>query len=309
MFSRLFESISYPLISFVFFIFIVFMYLINKRYNSYSNRIYRVLLILTFITSITTFVFDFSRDDISIFKDYDIFFARLYTTCMLFWATTYSYYLIINTLLKDASKKKHVIAALIAYGITLILFIWTCFEKVEFGTDRIYTIVGDILTPLYIELGIVGLIYMLSLILGHKHMNKTQFVMHTMILIILILVTLLRFFANWEIDYFCYFVCLIPIALYFSSESSSYLQSIELEKSKKEFETSNELQNQKIMSLSSELINPFSNILYSNELINENNLTEEQIKNEKIKIYNETKKIYDLITITAKSESEVQNND
>lgn len=309
MFSRLFESVCYPLLAFGFFVFIVFMYLNNKRYNSYANKTYRFLLILTFITSIGVFLFDFARADISIFKDLDMIFARIYTSSFLLWAATYSYYLVITTLLKDTSKKNLKLAKILIYGFTFILFIWACIAKLEFGPERVYSIVGDILVPLYVEFGFVGLIYILSLIIGHKRMNKTQLVMHTMILIILLLTTLLRFLANWDVNYFSYYACLIPIALYFSSESSAYLKSIELEKSKKDFETSNELQNQMIMSLSSELTNPLSNIMYSSELMNENVLTDEQFNNEKIKIYNETKKIYDLITITSKGESEVETND
>ena len=309
MFSKLFESISYPLIAFIFFIFIVFIYLINKRYNSYSNKAYRVLLIITFIASFAIFFFDLARAQVSIFKGLDNIFARIYTISFLLWASTYSYYLIITIMLKDVSLKKLRITKAIVYSITLILIIYSLLTKIEYDPIKTYSLTGDILIPLYIEFGIVFIIYLISIIPGYKKMTKAQFVMHIFVLIILITVILQKFLLDLDVNYFSYLACIIPIAIFFSSESSAYLQSIELEKSKNELEISNELQNQKIMSLSSELINPFANIIYSNELINENVLNEEQIKNEKIKIYNETKKIYDLITVTSQSESEVENND
>lgn len=309
MYSKLFESISYPLVAFFFFMFIVFIYMINSKYNSYSNKAYRLLLIITFISSIAIFMFDLAKAEVSIFKGLDFVFARIYTTCYILWASTYSYYLLITLIFKNISTKKIRITQAIIAGITLILIIWTFFEKIEYDPIKTYSIVGSIHVPLLIDFAFVLIIYILSLILGHKKVTKTQFVMHILILFISENVLLQKFFTPLDINFFSYLICIIPIALFFGSESSSYLKSVELEKSKKELEISNELQNQKIISISNELINPFSNIIYSNQLINENVLSEEQIKNEKIKIYNETKKIYDLITVTSQNESEVQNND
>ena len=142
-------------------------------------------------------------------------------------------------------------------------------------------------------------------ILKHKKMNKTQLVMHLTILFILVVMTLLRFFTSWDINYFTYVMCIVPIVLFFSSESSAYLLGKEMEESNKNLAIINKQQNDKINGLSSELREPLSNIIYSNTLLQSNQLSEEEFKNEKTKVYNETYKLYNIIYQSSQNTSEV----
>ena len=96
MFSKLFDSISFPLIAFIFFIFVSLMYFVNKKYNSYANKTYRVLLFFTLTTSLTLFFDFFGTDGVPVFKGLEPIFARLYILSTMLWASTYSYYLIIK---------------------------------------------------------------------------------------------------------------------------------------------------------------------------------------------------------------------
>ena len=187
-----------------------------------------------------------------------------------------------------------------------MLFIWSCFLKLEFHHRTIYAIGGKALIPLYVEFAVTGTIYLFSLILKHKLMNKTQIMMHSTVLIILIIMTLFRFFTSWDVNYFTYIICLIPMALYFSSESSAYLLGIELDKSKKEYEKSNQELNKFIYDISNNLNESFDNIYHAKKIIEDNNIEEQEFINEKVKIYNETKNIYDLIVRASQNESEVQ---
>ena len=306
MFSRLFDSISFPLLAFVFFLFVTIMYYSNKRYNSYANKTYRVLLFLTFTTSLTLFFDFFGTDGVPGFDGLQAIFARLYILSTMLWASTYSYYLIINFMLKDADVKKLKLIKYLLYGFNILLFIWSCFLELEFQHRNIYAIGGNALTPLYVEFAFTGTLYLLSLILKYKIMNKTQLVMHSMILVILIIMTVFRFFTSWDVNYFTYVICIIPIVLYFSSESSAYLLSKDLEQARINLEKTNSEQNQKINNLSIQLNESMSNIICSQDLLNNNQLSETDFINEKTKIYNETRKIYDLIVQTSQEESEVQ---
>ena len=206
MFSRLFDSISFPLLAFVFFIFVTIMYYSNKRYNSYANKTYRVLLFLTFTTSLTLFFDFFGTDGVPGFDGLHAIFARLYILSTMLWASTYSYYLIINFMLKDANVKKLKLIKYLLYGFNILLFIWSCFLELEFQHRNIYAIGGNTLTPLYVEFAFTGTLYLLSLILKYKIMNKTQLVMHSMILVILIIMTVFRFFTSWDVNYFTYII-------------------------------------------------------------------------------------------------------
>ena len=304
MFSKLFDSISYPLDAFVFFIFVSIMYLINKKYNSYSNKTYRILLVLTLTTSLTLFFDFFGTDGVPGFKGLETIFARGYILSTMLWAATYSYYLII-TFFMEEDVKKYRILKLIIYGFNILLFTWSCFRDLELHHRSIYAIGGKALIPLYVEFAVTGTIYLLTPILKHKKMNKTQLVMHLTILLILVVMTLLRFFTSWDINYFTYVMCIVPIVLFFSSESSAYLLGKEMEESNKNLEIVNKQQNDKINSLSSELREPLSNIIYSNTLMKNNQLSEEDFKNEKIKVYNETYKLYNIIYQSSQNTSEV----
>lgn len=304
MFSKLFDSISYPLDAFVFFIFILIMYFINKRYNSYTNKTYRVLLVLTITTTLALFFDFFGTDGVPGFKGLETIFARAYILSTMLWASTYSYYLIINFFMKE-DVKKYRILKIVLYGFNILLFIWSCFMELELHHRSIYAIGGKALIPLYVEFAVTGTIYLLTPILKHKSMNKTQLVMHLTILLILSVMTLLRFFTSWDINYFTYIMCIVPIVLYFSSESSAYLLGKEIEESNKQLSIINKEQNDRINKLSTELREPLSNIIYSKEVIDSKQLSEEEFKNEKIKIYNETYKLYNIIFQSSQEKSEV----
>ena len=304
MFSKLFDSISYPLDAFVFFIFVSIMYLINKKYNSYSNKTYRVLLLFTLLTSLSLFFDFFGTDGVPGFKGLETIFARSYILFTMLWASTYSYYLIINFFMEE-DVKKYRILKIVLYGFNILLFIWSCFRELELHHRSIYAIGGKALIPLYVEFAVTGAIYLLTPILKHKKMNKTQLVMHLTILLILGVMTILRFFTSWDINYFTYVMCIFPIVLYFSSESSAYLLGKEMEESSKNLSLLNKQQNDKINNLSSEFRESLSNILYSQDLLDSNQLSETDFKNEKTKIYNETYKINNLINQTAQQTSEV----
>ena len=300
MFSRLFDSISFPLVAFIFFIFVMIMYFSNKRYSSYANKTYRVLLFLTVTTSLTLFFDFFGTDGVPGFKGLQEIFARGYILSTMLWAATYSYYLIISLFVKEQTVKKLRMIKYILYGLNILLFIWSCFLELEFQHRTIYAIGGKALTPLYVEFAFTGTIYLLSFILKTKLMNKTQIVMHAMILFVLIVMTLLRFFTSWDVNYFTYVICLIPIALYFSSESPAYLLGRELEKSKQEFSNLNIEQNKKINDYSIQLREPLTNILNSQNKLSNQELSDTDFKNEKIRIYNESKKINDLVLSMSK---------
>ncbi len=306
MFSKLFDSISFPLIAFLFFIYVTYIYFSNKRYNSYSNKTYRVLLILTITTSLSLFFDFFGTDGIVGFKGLQWLFARAYLLSTMFWAETYSYYLIISFMIKEVTKSKLRTLKIIVYSFNIVLFIVSCFLELEYHHRTIYAIGGNALIPLYVEFAVTGIIYLLCPIIWHKKMHKTQLLMHIMILIILIAMTMLRFFTSWDVNYFTYIMCLIPIALYFSSESSAYQLGKELEESNKIISETITKQNNNINKLSRDLHEPLSNIYCSQDKINNTQLSNEEFNNEKIKIYNETRKIYDLIIETSKIESEVQ---
>ena len=306
MFSRLFDSISFPLIAFMFFIYVTYIYFSNKRYNSYANKTYRVLLILTITTTLSLFFDFFGTDGIVGFKGLQWLFARAYILSTMLWAATYSYYLLISFMIKDVTPKKLRTIKIIIYSFNIILFIVSCFLELEFHHRTIYAIGGKALIPLYVEFAVTGIIYLLCPIIWHKKMNKTQLLMHIMILIILITMTLFRFFTSWDVNYFTYIMCIIPIALYFSSESSAYQLGRELEESNKNIEKTIIEQNNNINKLSMQIHEPLSNIYCSQDIINNSQLSDVDFNNEKIKIYNETRKIYDLIIETSKSESEVQ---
>ena len=305
MFSKLFDSISYPLDAFVFFIFVSIMYLINKKYNSYSNKTYRVLLLFTLLTSLSLFFDFFGTDGVPGFKGLETIFARSYILFTMLWASTYSYYLIINFFMEE-DVKKYRILKIVLYGFNILLFIWSCFRELELHHRSIYAIGGKALIPLYVEFAVTGAIYLLTPILKHKKMNKTQLVMHLTILLILGVMTILRFFTSWDVNYFTYIMCLIPIALYFSSESSAYQLGKELEESNKTINETIIRQNNNINKLSIDLHEPLNNIYCSQDRINNTQLSDVDFNNEKIKIYNETRKIYDLIIETSTKESEVQ---
>lgn len=305
MFSRLFDSISYPLVAFVFFVFVAGIYYSNKRFNSYLNKTYRALLILTFTTSLFLFFDFFGTDGVVGFKGLESIFARLYILSTMLWSSTYSYYLIIGVFLKEQTIKKLRNIKYILYGFNILLFIWSCFLELEFHHRTIYAIGGKALLPLYVEFAVTGTIYLLSIILNYKKINKTQLVMHATILLILVVMTVLRFFTDWDVNYFTYVICLIPIALYFSSESSAYLLGLELEKSKIEYENYLVEQNHKLNDLSSQIVDYLGDIIYEKEVIRNNDLSEEEFKNARIKIYNNSKKIYDIVSNLSKSESEV----
>ena len=304
MFSKLFDSISYPLDAFVFFIFVSIMYLINKKYNSYSNKTYRVLLLFTLLTSLSLFFDFFGTDGVPGFKGLETIFARSYILFTMLWASTYSYYLIINFFMEE-DVKKYRILKIVLYGFNILLFIWSCFRELELHHRSIYAIGGKALIPLYVEFAVTGAIYLLTPILKHKKMNKTQLVMHLTILLILVVMTLLRFFTSWDVNYFTYIICIIPIVLFFSSESSAYLLGKEMEISSKNLSLLNKEQNNKINKLSSDIREPLSNIMYSQSIIDGNELSEEEFKNEKTKIYNETYKLYNIIYQSSQEKSEV----
>jgi hypothetical protein len=294
MFSKLFDSISYPLDAFVFFIFVSIMYLINKKYNSYSNKTYRILLVLTLTTSLTLFFDFFGTDGVPGFKGLETIFARGYILSTMLWAATYSYYLIISFMIKEVTKSKLRTLKIIVYSFNIVLFIVSCFLELEYHHRTIYAIGGKALIPLYVEFAVTGTIYLLCPILKYKQMNRTQLIMHSMILIILIIMTVFRFFTEWDVNYFTYIICIIPIALYFSSESSSYLLGKELEESKKDFEKLNVEENTKINNLSTTLNDHLSTVLYHQRILNDPNISETDFNNEKIHIYNETKNIYEV---------------
>ncbi len=294
MFSRLFDSISYPLVAFVFFMYILFMYYSNKRYNTYSNKIYRVLLFFTITTTLTLFFDFFGTDGVVGFKGLEGIFARAYILSTMLWASTYSYYLIVTFMLNNPTQKQLRTIKIILYTFNILLFLVSCFLELEYHHRTIYAIGGKALIPLYVEFALTGTIYLLCPILKHKQMNKTQLIMHSMILIILLIMTIFRFFTEWDVNYFTYIICIIPIALYFSSESSSYLLGKELEESKKDFEKLNAEENTKINNLSTTLNDHLSTILYHQRILNDPNISETDFNNEKIHIYNETKNIYDI---------------
>ncbi len=306
MFSRLFDSISFPLIAFIFFIFVSLMYFVNKKYNSYANKTYRVLLFFTLTTSLTLFFDFFGTDGVPVFKGLEPIFARLYILSTMLWASTYSYYLIIKLFIKEENKKTYRLLKIIVYGFNILLFIWSCFLDLEFQHRTIYAIGGKALTPLYVEFAVTGAVYLLSLILKHKLMNKTQIIMHSMVLIILIIMTIFRFYTSWDVNYFTYVICIVPIVLYFSSESSAFLLGKELEVSNANLTKLNQEQNKLLDKLSINLKEPLDNILYSQELINNNELSDEEFNNEKIKIYNEIYKIYNLVNQISQDQSEVK---
>ena len=209
MFSRLFDSISYPLVAFVFFVFVAGIYYSNKRFNSYLNKTYRALLILTFTTSLFLFFDFFGTDGVVGFKGLESIFARLYILSTMLWSSTYSYYLIIGVFLKEQTIKKLRNIKYILYGFNILLFIWSCFLELEFHHRTIYAIGGKALLPLYVEFAVTGTIYLLSIILNYKKINKTQLVMHATILLILVVMTVLRFFTDWDVNYFTYVICFI----------------------------------------------------------------------------------------------------
>ena len=305
MFSKLFDSISYPLDAFVFFIFVTTMYFLNKRHNSNANRTYRVLLLFTLLASLTLF-FDFlGTDGVPGFKGLENIFARLYILFTMLWSATFSFYLLLGFFNENDSKKIKTVKIII-YSVNILLFIWSCFLELEYHHRTIYAIGGKALTPLYAEFVLTGAIYLISFIARFKKLNKVQLSMHLTIIAILITMTIFRFFTDWDVNYFTYIFCTIPIALYFSSESSAYLLSLELEQSKKEYEISNVEQSKKINDISSQLMNPLSNIITSRKVLEKEGLTETEFKNERIKIYNNTKKIYDMIKQMSQNESEVQ---
>ena len=127
MFSTLFNSISFPLLAFVFFIFVFVVYCSNKKYNTYSNKTYRVLLFFTFTTALTLFFDFFGTDGVPIFDGTQSIFARLYILSTMLWASTYSYYLMINFVFTDQETKKLKRLKYILYGFNILLFIWSCY--------------------------------------------------------------------------------------------------------------------------------------------------------------------------------------
>lgn len=308
MFGKTFISIGYPVVGFIFLIFVTIIYFVNKRFNSYANKTFRALLLFTYLASVLLLITMVGASKFSATTIITIT-AKLYVFAIAMWVATMVLYILICLYLRGSSQKTIRTFKLIIYGICFIYSIVAFFQKVEFQVNGYYTICGDILKYLYIIFAIAGLFYSFSLIFKSKIMNKMQIVMHSMTIIATLVLFLLDYVTSWDINFLTFIIVIVPIALYFSSESSAYLQGKELVLTKSEFENANEVQYQTIMELSNDLINPLSQIIYENKIIDENELTDEQFKNEKIKIYNETKKIYDLIIQTSQNESEVANNE
>lgn len=289
-FSKLFTSFGVTLCGFFFLLFLIVVYYSKKRNNEFPHKMFRMLIFVNLVAIILDFLIFLGCEDVLFLGNIKEYLARAFVLNCIFWSATFLIYLISTFYINEFTPKKKKLMCGVIYGVSIALWIISCFFNIEYEIENIYTVGGPVSYFLYIAVAVPFLLYIFTYFIKFKKMNKVQKILFALVVFIFGAIMQFKVMTNYEMNYIIYYMVVVIYMLYFTFESQAYIMSLELVDLKNKTKMLNDNREKYLDNASERLISPLSEIISADELVKKGGLTNEEIELQ-INIINQNAKI------------------
>lgn len=308
-----FFNIGFAICSLIYLVIIIVMYIRKQLVTGTKNNLFLILLILLVVLasieiSATTIVI---KGGIN--TTLGSILCKSYLCGLVLWATLLVYYIVLlfNVRLDEAKLHKIKInAGIILTGWTVILMYFIIISplKLIVSNSQLYSFGGSAALPVYVNAGVLILAVLTEMIFKMHNLPKSQRMIISFAFIVLISIYGFQIVADYDFNISTLVFTIMAVTMYFTIESQDAKTIVALNKSKEEAEKANLAKTEFLINMSHEIKTPMSVILgFSELLLDEENLTEEDAKRDTKNILEASNSLSDVInTILDVSSTENQ---
>lgn len=273
---------------------LVIIYYKKKNEQTKTSKTFEFLMIVTFapliLEIIPIAIHSFIPETVSFKEKLLPFSTRGLLSMELYWIIIFIFYVINYFLVskgkKELPEKKKFIIYIIGYIISSLLVMLFPYKILEVtGYDNLYIIGGMTKTIINIIFMITVTILLLTAAINRKQLKNILFSPYILLFVLYIALLLLGNFAGYWTNNLASFFGFIVTIIFFTTENQDLKLIDNYNKAKDIEEKTTQSRQKMLVNMSHEVRSPMHNIIgYSNLMINDNKLTEEDYKNNIIEI-------------------------